>query len=138
MGFLTAIPEAAWSALTSTREISYTRKQIILWWEHRRIYYNLMLLIAGVASIMGIEWVGGIDLPPGEDVIEPMALFVAVLMFAMCANFCYTFGTIFDLRHENDRPSVKLLVGGYLFSILVTLTPFLLVTLAFVLRRLRQ
>lgn len=43
--------------------------QVIVWWELRRILYNIIVLIAGILSlvIMLIAASGRVHLEPGED-----------------------------------------------------------------------
>ena len=51
-----------------------TTGQVIRWWELRRLFYNAVLFVIGVSSIMGMEWLMTKVIPLGEDAIEPMFL----------------------------------------------------------------
>ena len=113
----------AWEGLAQRREREYTRWQIILWWEHRRIYYNILLALLGCFSIFCLEYFGGKAVPLGEDAIEPMALFFGVPLFAIVANCCYTLGWIMDLLLSHKRPSLLLLLSGYGIAAVVTSVP---------------
>lgn len=114
---------SAWDALIRQRDIDYSRWQIVVWWEYRRIVYNLFVGALGVITIMVVEALGGHFVKPGEDVIEPMALFVIVPLFALVANACYTFGWIVDLVNGRTKPNTRLLLVGCAFSTVVTLIP---------------
>ena len=69
--------------------------QVILWWEIRRIPYNIVVggwgIVCLIVFYIAIEAAGG--LKPGEDAVEPLAL-----MFAPFAiNACYTLGWLVEL-----------------------------------------
>ena len=76
---------------------------------------------------------------PGEDVIEPMAMFAGAAVFGVAANLCYTLGWITELlwsrgdtsRTEAIRP--KVFRAGVIFSAGLTLLPAILVPLLWVL-----
>lgn len=101
--------------------------QIILWWELRRIPYNLILAVAGFASLMvfycAINAAGA--LKPGEDAVEPIALLAAPIV----ANIAYTSGWIVEciqqlLFPRPDRKfGLRLLQAGMSFTFLVILFP---------------
>ena len=101
----------------------------IAWWEIRRIPFNLVLLFAGVLSIVVAEFVGGRLLPPGEDLEEPLGLIAGVILYAIAANVCYSLGWITELiwtwgntqRTETMRP--KVFLAGLVFSTVLTLAP---------------
>ena len=66
----------------------------LYWWELRRIPYNLLILATGMACLAAIAaqqtWFVS---PEKQFVIEdvrPVA--AAILLFALAANICYTFG----------------------------------------------
>ena len=58
--------------------VAMTKGQVIRLWELRRLVYNAVLLVVGVAAIAGMEWLMTKVIPLGEDAIEPMLLFVGV------------------------------------------------------------
>lgn len=69
--------------------------QIILWWELRRILYNLIVLICGILSILIIMAAasGRVDLEPGEDFYEP----IMIPVFAILCNFGYSLGWLTEI-----------------------------------------
>lgn len=49
---------------------------IILWWEFRRLVYNIIVLVCGVSSIIIMTTVASccVKLEPGEDFYEPIVV----------------------------------------------------------------
>lgn len=69
--------------------------QIIIWWEIRRILYNIIVLIAGILSIIIMTKTasGRVQLEAGEDLCEP----IMIPIFAILCNIGYTLGWITEL-----------------------------------------
>ena len=69
--------------------------QIIIWWELRRILYNIIVLICGILSllIMMSAVSGRVELEPGEDFYEP----IMIPIFAVLCNFGYTLGWLTEI-----------------------------------------
>lgn len=78
--------------------------EVVLWWELRRIPYNLIVGAVGVAAIVFMELLGDTFIPPGEDMVEPLALVGAIFMFGLLANLGYTMGWIMELNIPFDEP----------------------------------
>src|SRR5882757_4499720 len=105
----------------------------IIWWEKRRIPFNLIVLVAGLASGLVIELIGSQLVDPGEDVEEPLGMLFGVIGYAMAANICYSLGWITELLWswgdtsctETLRPKVFRI--GVMFAIVLTLLPGILV-----------
>jgi hypothetical protein len=116
-------------------EANMTTAQVILWWEIRRILFNLALLVVGVSSIAGMELIMDRVIPKGEDAIEPLALLFGVVMYAFMANVCYTLGWIVELRMRRVDPANARQRGrrffklGFAGSCLLTTLPFWLACL---------
>jgi len=101
--------------------------KVITWWEIRRIPYNLICGGVGFISLLlffhFINVVG--ELKPGEDAIEPMALFAAPFLI----NIAYTAGWVAELflrfvwRDNIARLGPALLKLGFSFSLFVILLP---------------
>jgi hypothetical protein len=110
-------------------------RDVVIWWELRRIPYNLTLLVVGLGSLFAIEAIGSRMVHVGEDFVEPLALLFAVVVYAIGANVCYTLGWITELlwsagdfsKTEGARPKVFRM--GFLFSIGLTGLPALLMVL---------
>ena len=108
--------------------------KIVLWWELRRIPFNLILIL-----FLYIEYNLLPFLPQGDRIVTlnagPMlvvgALFSFILYF-LGANICYTLGWIVQLITRRVKYPLfkivmsKLFVFGITIAILVTLSPILL------------
>src|SRR5215831_11201846 len=102
---------------------------VVVWWELRRILYNLALLAIGLGSIFAMEAIGGRMVQAGEDFVEPMFLLFGVIAYGIAANLCYTLGWITELlwsagdisRTERVRP--KIFRIGFCFSAGLTALP---------------
>ncbi len=92
-----------------------TTGQVIRWWEFRRLLYNAVLLVVGVAAIAGMEWLMGQVVPMGEDAIEPMALALGVAVYGIMANLCYTLGWVVEVWGRKADPVAARLGGQWMF-----------------------
>jgi|SRR5581483_4024112 len=100
---------------------------VIFWWEARRIPYNLILGISGIAGLLVYAFFISISgvLEPGEDLIEPMALIAAPFV----VNMCYTAGWATELLVRAVYPSTAIGFGprlfrlGLLLSVVITVLP---------------
>jgi hypothetical protein len=94
-----------------------------------RIPFNLSLLVAGLTTIVVIEFIGGRMVKPGEDFVEPLGMILGVIIYAVGANVCYSMSWITELvwtqgdtsRTEPLRP--KVFRRGLIFSVVLTLLP---------------
>lgn len=131
---MTDLTAAGDSELPTARRES--ARSAVLWWELRRIPYNLALAVAGMISVSAVYGVFGPLAPPGEDPIEPIALFGLVALYAVCANLAYTIGWISELLwsggdSSTTRPRRSTLFRlGLAGSIVLTLLPALVSVLA--------
>jgi hypothetical protein len=94
--------------LVTAKGASGKASEVILWWEMRRIPYNIIVCAVGLVSIFLMEVFGNAVVPPGEDFVEPMAMFLAVPLFLIAANLGYTLGWIVEIlvvrgESENHR-----------------------------------
>lgn len=91
--------------------------QIILWWELRRILYNIIVLACGVLSILilVVATSGRVDLEPGEDLYEP----ILIPIFAILCNLGYTLGWLTEICIKRS-----LIYGKKMFKIGLYFTLF--------------
>jgi hypothetical protein len=115
----------------------YEWREIIEWWETRRVFYNVVVILVGVVSVVLMISCGAIAEPlVGEAIGIPDGGFFipfGAIVFWFFANVCYTGGWIAELllsRFKADRNTnaVGILAFrlGVKFSILVTLFPAVL------------
>ncbi|WP_369999553.1 hypothetical protein [Winogradskyella sp.] len=106
--------------------------KIILWWELRRIPYNIFLLLTLSFTIYIISFL------PNEGYIKVIAgpglvvgFYLTILLYFIGANILYTLGCIFQiLTRTSHHKYINLLkeisfILGLSISIVVTLSPCL-------------
>lgn len=124
----------------SRREKAYGVFEIIAWWELRRIPYNLVVGATGILTIVIIATAAWIASQTFGDPVEfpdpPLFAFMAVIAYGVCANICYTGGWIAELvarwvwKERVGAFAQISFVLGFVFSILLTLVPALLIVCA--------
>ena len=101
----------------------------VVWWEVRRIPYNLALLVVGTGSVAAIELIGGRLVRVGEDFVEPLFLLFGIIAYAILANICYSLGWITELiwsSGDTDKTQpvrARVFRWGFLFSVALTALP---------------
>jgi hypothetical protein len=110
------------------------------WWEVRRIPYNLIVGCAGIVTCIVIAIIGlgsyfffnsDFGLPG-----SPLLAVFGVIIYGFLANLCYTGGWIAELivrrawPEEADKFASRTFLLGLLFSVLLTLTPAIVVGVA--------
>ena len=110
-----------------------TAWQAIGWWEARRVAFNLVVGSAGLLSslVVGVVGFGSYFLFDSEFGFpgEPLFAVMAVLIYAILANVCYTGGWIAELAirkawpAQADRFATLTLATGIVFSTLLSLAP---------------
>jgi hypothetical protein len=101
--------------------------RVIIWWEIRRIPYNLVIAVYGFICLMIFFWaiMTSGHLQPGEDAVEPLALIAAPFV----VNICYTLGWFAELAVRLVVPSLSprfssiLLKIGIGFSLFIVSIP---------------
>jgi hypothetical protein len=112
-------------------------RDVIGWWEARRIPFNLIVGSAGILTCIFIGIVGlssellfksEFGLPD-----PPLFALVAIVIYGVIANVCFTGGWIIELLirqmwpWEADRFATLSFSLGIVFSVLLTLSPAFLV-----------
>jgi hypothetical protein len=128
---------AADPATQSADEAPMNTWQTILWWEYRRIPFNVTLLVIGVVSVFAMEAIAARVIEPGEDAVEPIALMAGVGAYAVAANVFYTLGWVVELivrRYDPvvARKSARVMFNlGFIGSCVLTTAPIWLAALLF-------
>ena len=104
---------------------------IVKWWELHRLPYNVVAMFTTFATIFVFEFLAVDMVKPGEDAIEPIAIFILLVAAALCWNVCYFLGPALDalLKNEKGTHGPQLWMLGTIFSILVLATPITLFAL---------
>src|SRR5207253_2780038 len=107
------------------------------WWELRRIPYNLIVGCVGIVTCVFIATAAlASEIVFGKEFglpDPPIFAVLGVLLYAIAANLCYTGGWIAELLVRKlwpdgtDRFAVWIFSLGVIFSILVTLSPSVLI-----------
>lgn len=104
----------------------------IIWWEIRRIPFNIILFVVGLLAIIIAVIIGDNFVEPGEDVIEPALMIVGSIFYGVIANICYTMGWVTELLWSDCNTSLtesirpKIFRKGLVFSIVITFSPAIL------------
>jgi hypothetical protein len=108
----------------------------ILWWEARRLAFNLALAVVGCLTIFVVYAVGEPLTKPGDDLVEPVLLIAGVLAYGLCANACYTLGWIAELHWAKQDGARRYWLRKRAFwlglagSALLTISPAILLPLS--------
>lgn len=95
--------------------------QIIFWWELRRILYNIIILIGIFISLILMSPI--VNVPPGEDLIEPLA----IIGFGILCNIAYSLGWITELFIKRDNTyGPKMFKIGLLFTLFFIFLPLVI------------
>jgi hypothetical protein len=100
-----------------------SRKDIIRWWEARRLGFNAIIGAVGVASWILVLVAGSAAVKPGEDFEEPMMMIAVPPLYILFANMCYTLGWIADTAFYSGTPRTRLYKFGLIFSVVLTALP---------------
>ena len=105
----------------------------IFWWEKRRVIFNLVVLAAGIATLVLLELF--LRFYAGDDLAPAAPLLVGIFIYGVAANIAFTLGWITEIlwsggvtsRTEPFRP--RIYQAGLVLSVLVTLSPAALLPL---------
>ena len=121
-----------WRLFRRSRPPERTR-DVIVWWESRRIPYNLIIGVTGIISAMVVLLTGFLTEPVGGDAIgaasSPLFEILASIIYGIMANICFTGGWILELISRRiwgaraDAFGEIAFTWGTLCSILLTLAP---------------
>jgi hypothetical protein len=124
--------------LFSRNEDALTSFDVVKWWEARRIPYNLIVGGTGIATVLVGTFLCFIAsrMTPAPFAFPDPPLFVvfAVVGYGVMANVCFTGGWVAELlarkiwRERANHFAQISFTLGVLFSVLLTLTPALLLT----------
>src|SRR5688572_15583750 len=93
----------SWLFAPQQTPVSWGR--VIVWWELRRIPFNLLIGVYGLICLLLFFWAITTSghLPPGEDAVEPLAL----MMTVFAANACYTLGWLLEIAVRLLMPELS-------------------------------
>lgn len=109
------------------RDYPAFKKTAIRYWERRRIFYNLALILP---TLFGYGLFAGVSAGVGDQRhLSPGVVIVLFLVSAIGANVCYSFGYALEFLFGSDAPESRwlrfwrplLIVLGTLFAMLLAL-----------------
>ena len=110
---------------------------ILMWWESRRLIYNV---IVGATGLVSLGVIGAISMiPPGLGP-KPIPPLIGILAYGALANICYTAGPMVEIALQSLWKDKVLPVGpalfrqGIAFSVGLTLLPIVVVSGVWLLR----
>lgn len=118
--------------------------EVVGWWEARRIPFNLIVGSAGLLTciVVGVVAIGSDLLFNGDFGLPdpPAFALIGILLYGIAANICFTGGWIVELiirkvwPTQADRFATLTFSLGLVFSVLLTLTPAIIVGAAGIFR----
>ena len=119
--------------LFQRRERRLSSLQIILWWEARRLFFNIAVGLAGLMTVFTLL----ISALIAEKLVHepfgwpdsPLFAIIGVVLYALVANICYTGGWLAELISREvwgDKAGSFAEIAftlGLVFSFLLTLLP---------------
>jgi hypothetical protein len=130
------------------REPATSSLKAILWWELRRIPYNIAVGAAGILTIAVVIAVAEIAFRKfGESIglpDSPLVAVIGIFVYGIAANICYTGGWVVELlvrqfsRETADTFAAVSFLAGLIFSIFLTLAPAIFFTSLLIVRLLLQ
>lgn len=114
-----------------------SNKEIIHWWEQRRLFYNIVMLAAGLVTISLAVLLGEITYVDLIKVLPP------VLFVAFSANLFYTMGWIVEIACHKfiaekvfiHKAGPVLLISGISLSLCFTIAIDIALLIAFFLEK---
>jgi MFS family permease len=111
------------SDTASIPSLPYSRRDLVKWWEARRLRYNLMVGAVGIVTWFLVLCVGSLAVKPGVDFEEPIMMIIGPIIYGLFANLCYSLGWIVDTWLYRGRPRTRLYSAGLIFSLVMTASP---------------
>jgi len=111
-------------------DLRRTPLSTLRWWESRRLVFNKAVGAAGLVTLAGVSFFAA--LPPHSSSLLAPEMLIAVAVYAVLANGCYTLGSLTELVARRvwgrSAPDIGpiLFRQGLIFSVGLTLLPLLL------------
>jgi hypothetical protein len=121
-----------WDLMLNGDADGCSRRELVRWWEARRIRYNFLVGMVGFVTWWLVLLAGSAAVKPGVDFEEPLAMIIGPFFYAILANVCYTLGPLIDFAQNDGTPSKRLFKTGLFFSLAITALPGLWAVIAWV------
>ena len=95
---------------------------IIIWWEIRRVLYNLIIVPASLFWFGVFLLIIVLSAGEGEDLGDPFLPVFFVILYCIAANVFYTFGWISEIINKASKPGNRrsapdLFLSGLIISV---------------------
>ena len=107
----------------SDQTVSSTRREIIAWWESRRVRFNLYLGTIGIITWFLVLVAGSVAVKPGVDFEEPIAMIVGPFIYAFFGEHLLHAWLDLDTVAYRGMPRMRLYKYGIVFSAILTALP---------------
>ena len=120
-----------WARLFAIPSGAASEREVVGWWEARRLTYNGLVFGFGIPSFalyLFFLLTSG-QLPSNEDAVEPLELLFAPIIVPLGVNICYTFGRLAELlwrllsKSESRKAGQLLMQAGIAFTFFVIFLP---------------
>jgi len=111
-------------------DLRRTPLSTLRWWESRRLVFNKAVGAAGLVTLAGVSFFAA--LPPHSSSLLAPEMLIAVAIYGILANGCYTLGSLTELLARRvwgrSAPDIGpiLFRQGLIFSVGLTLLPLLI------------
>ena len=109
-----------------------TPKDVLRWWQERRLVFNIVLLFIGFCSICIKLFIESMSIQQGSGVRGVLAYLIGVPLYALVANVVYTFAPYYDAKNFIGRPRVKFYTNGTIVWGVLTALPGVWAVVAFI------
>ena len=104
--------------LFSPPEVPISLRTVIVWWEKRRLIYNVFVLSTAVIVLIIFYVATALsgELEAGEDAVEPLAVTAAISLLLVFSNVFYTLGWLIEISVRAFSGSRFRRLGPCLFA----------------------
>jgi hypothetical protein len=104
-------------------ECGSSRGDIVRWWESRRLLFNVLVGVVGIATSLTLFSVALAGVDFGLHLETGLTVIFVPLVYGFMANLCYTLGWIVDTNAYRGSPRRWLFKAGLIFSMGLTALP---------------